>query len=171
MSPPTLGSSSTYMRMHTVTPRFSRSRSPQDQAQPATDMSTSNLQHTERSQRRRWHRMLAVAGVLLLGAELSQARASCGDYLHNGSTTSESTRAGSPQATLPSPCEHGRCDSDPIPTPLPPATPPNTPTDDVTDVEWTRRGHSHPQTCRLDRDLLDPARPGHPVRIDRPPRG
>jgi hypothetical protein len=134
-------------------------------------MNTSRYLHSERSKLRRWQRVLAVAGVLLLGAEVSEARASCGDYLHNGSTASSTAAAGSPHVPAQSRCKYGRCEGDPIPTRVPPAPVQNAPTDDVTDVEWTTAYHSTRQSSRLDRATLDPTRPGHPVRIDRPPRG
>ncbi|MBO09579.1 MAG: hypothetical protein CMJ68_02325 [Planctomycetaceae bacterium] len=114
--------------------------------------------------------MLVVATVTLFGTGLSQARASCGDYLHSGPTTSQSPVTKPIELPSRSPCSHGRCDKRPAPMPIPSAPVPAPVTDDLATMGWSLPGRLTAGPVRFGRDSRDPARPGHPSRIDRPPR-
>jgi len=134
-------------------------------------MITSNHQNTVWSRLPRWREVLVIAGLVLGGVEISQARASCGDYLHNGPTTTDPTGAKPLDTPAQSPCSHGRCDRAPAPMPVPAAPAPNPVSDDVTVVAWPLTSHLPGDSTRLDRVTQERIRPGHFSRIDRPPRG
>ncbi|HAB11791.1 MAG TPA: hypothetical protein DCE47_08890 [Planctomycetaceae bacterium] len=133
-------------------------------------------QPTERSALPRLGVLAAMAGVMLGGQLVSEARASCGDYLHSNSTAAmttpiesgDSKPAGTPAE---SPCQNGHCDNAPSPMPVPPAPAPTSQNDEVSDVGWTAVDGSPSASARLDDSGDDRGRPGHRSRIERPPRG
>ena len=137
---------------------------------PGTLMATSSQTITARRSPSQWRGVLVVAAVTLFGTGLSQARASCGDYLHSGPTTSKSPVAKPMEMPSPSPCSHGRCDKGPTPMPIPSAPVPAPVIDDLATMGWSLPGRLIATPTRYDRDLRDLARPGYPSRIDRPPR-
>ena len=111
----------------------------------------------------------------MLGGQLdSEAKASCGDYLHsNAATASPTESSDSEPADFPaeSPCQHGQCDSVPPPMPVPPAPAPTSHNDKVSDVGRTTVDESSCASDLLDDSGDDRGRPGHRSRIERPPRG
>ena len=134
-------------------------------------MITSNHHDAVWSRLPRWGEVVVVAGLVLCGVGVSQARASCGDYLHGGPTTTDPAGARPLGTPVQSPCSHGRCDRAPAPMPAPPAPAPNPVSDDVTVVVRMLTSHLPGDSTRLDRVSRERTRPGHPSRIDRPPRG
>ena len=118
--------------------------------------------------------LVAVAAVMLGGQLDSEAKASCGDYLHsNAATASPTASSDSEPAAFPAefPCQHGQCDSVPPPMPVPPAPAPTSHNDKVSDVGRTTVDEASCASDLLDDSGDDRGRPGHRSRIERPPRG
>ena len=123
--------------------------------------------------------VLAAVAVLMLGGRLvSEAEASCGDYLHSKSTVAvtapiESGDTVPADTPAESPCQHGHCDNAPPPIPVPsaPAPAPTSHNDEVSDVGRTAVDGSSSAAVRLDDSGDDHGQAGHRLRIERPPRG
>jgi len=166
-------------RSYTRTDTFNRPRPDrveQETSSQVSPMPAPRHQTTVRSALPRLGVLAAVAGLMLGGRLVSEAEASCGDYLHSKSTGAvtapiESGDTVPSDTPAESPCQHGRCDNPPPPIPVPSAPAPTSHNDEVSDVGRTAVDGSSSAAVRLDDSGDDRGQAGHRLRIERPPRG